>query len=98
MVMKPRSFEASKRAFVTTLDPNLFVTTNKPMTDASKRVGRPATGKGVQVNQRIPADVSEAIDAYAARRFMSRGDAIRQLLSAAISDDTNSGGDESDFG
>lgn len=80
---------------MTTLDPNLFVTTNKPMT---KRVGRPASGKGVQVNQRIPANVSEAIDAYAARRFMSRGDAIRQLLAACICDDKKSGGDESDFG
>ena len=70
----------------------------EPTSERKRGPGRPATGKGVKVDQRIPVDLSRRVDEYAAREFISRGDAIRALLEAGLASvicgDSNSEGAE----
>jgi hypothetical protein len=57
------------------------------MSDSEKRRGRPATGAGVQLNQRIPADLMARVESFADSHFLSRGEAIRVLLERGLNDD-----------
>lgn len=49
-----------------------------------KKRGRPATGHGVKIGERIPADLSARVDSFAAENFMTRADAIRALLQRGL--------------
>lgn len=51
------------------------------------RRGRPASGQGVKIGGRIPADLDARIDAFAAENFMTRAEAIRALLERGLKDD-----------
>lgn len=56
----------------------------EPSFEGKRRPGRPATGKGVKLDQRVPADLARRIEEYAAREFVSRGDAVRELLERGL--------------
>lgn len=48
--------------------------------------GRPATGRGVKMHDTIPADLNTRVEAYAAKNFIARGEAVRQLLERGLDD------------
>jgi hypothetical protein len=50
-----------------------------------QKAGRPATGKDPLISFRIPQDVINEIEGWAAIRALSRSGAIRQLIDVALS-------------
>lgn len=57
----------------------------KSISARQKRRGRPATGKTPSVTIRLPDDLTERLDIWAAKHgFGTRSDAIRQLLEQAL--------------
>lgn len=49
-----------------------------------KRRGRPATGRDPVMAIRLPNELREAIDKWAARRDLSRSEAIRLLIEVGL--------------
>jgi Ribbon-helix-helix protein, copG family len=50
-----------------------------------KKVGRPATGKNPLISLRMPQDLIDKIEGWAASTDLSRSEAIRQLIDVALS-------------
>jgi hypothetical protein len=49
-----------------------------------KKRGRPATGTDPLLTVRAPAELIEAIDAWAAKEGVARSEAVRQLIEAGL--------------
>jgi hypothetical protein len=52
----------------------------KSITVTPKKRGRPATGRDPFLTARVPQDVIDAIEAWAAASEISRSEAVRRLL------------------
>jgi hypothetical protein len=56
----------------------------KSITVKPKKRGRPATGRDPLVGVRIPTELIAEIDAWARRSKITRSEAIRQFIEAAL--------------
>jgi len=57
----------------------------KSISVGQKRRGRPATGQTPQITARLPGELTERLDRWAAKHgALTRSDAIRQLLGQAL--------------
>lgn len=54
------------------------------ITVTPKRRGRPATGRDPTITIRLPPEVVEKIEVWASARGMSRSEAIRAMILAAL--------------
>ena len=55
--------------------------------DFEPKRGRPPTGESPKINERIPRELMARIIAFAEEEFMTRGEAIRELLMRGLNGD-----------
>jgi Ribbon-helix-helix protein, copG family len=53
-------------------------------TKKKRKPGRPATGRGIMLSGRVPAELVAAVDRWAKANGISRSQAVRRLIEQAL--------------